>query len=905
MNRDPRSQRLKEIFVAAITATAEDRDRVISQATTDDPSLLADVLALLDHHENPSALLREPPKASLDAQPPAVELPLVIDRYLLRELLGEGATGRVFAAVQTSPHRPVAVKLLRPGLQLQDRTAERFLREADLLAKLDHPGIARVYESGVASLPWGPQAYIAMELIEGLPLTEFATRHALTIPKKLELLAKVCDAVEYSHSLGVVHRDLKPSNVLVQTDGQPRVLDFGVAHAMHDEAGTQPTLGGDLVGTLAYMSPEYAQGNDQGGTRSDIYSLGVMAYELLSGVRPLVTEGTNLWVALRAIREHRFPSLRERSPLCGVDLDLVVSKALQLDPRDRYQSAAAFAADLRRIIENRPVSARPPTIGYVLGKFLRRTRRASIATTIVIAFLLASGAAATRQLLRDREKLESLRWTLDLTKELPQHRPGVTSPDITAEKLSRISEKARSELRSHPNAEAKLQFQIGEQFIKLLGRHAEAERAFLRAKALSQQDAAETVLAGDVTLAWANLSSFRDNPHLSEQSLRQLVLELAARGNDPERLYRARLTLAWALAARGLSDELTTQIRELDTLADSLQGTYRGSKALGHPLLRAYALYNSGRSAEAERLLPSIPEIKEALAATPWRHMCRNAASIQAFVQLALGRTETAQDLLEHLLMASVAELGPKSDDVLNTRQRLAGLLWVNGNIEAAEREFAELVAISGPEGVNDPVLRGNSLNSHGVCLRDLGRFEEADSALRQALSIRLTTGGPDSLVVADTHMNLASLYLRWRNGHAALRSAEEAARVRRLRGDWTPAKECESLAMLGGARSMVGGPAAGLDELKKAWSVRLENGLVTNWRTDVAAERLIECLVALRRPDEARRVAEQDHARLIDLAGASNIATQRAAKRLQRLARDSMDAETVGTGLTSNDPAE
>lgn len=885
MSHDARFQRVKEIFLAAIEAPDAERTGVVSQAAADDPTLAADVLALLDHHFRPSPLLREAPASAVENKPLPPGLPQTLGRYVLDRLLGEGATGRVFAATQQNPRRRVAIKLLRPGLQSQERTTERFLREAELLAKLDHPGIARVFESGVANLPWGPQAYIAMELINGLPLTAFAARNNLSIAARLELLAKVCDAVEYSHTHGVIHRDLKPSNVLVQPEGQPRVLDFGVAHAMHDEEGTQPTLSSDLVGTLAYMSPEYAEGHDQGGTRCDVYSLGVMAYELISGFRPVVTEGTRLWEAMRAIREHRFPSLRERVPGCGVDLDLVVDKALRIDPVERYPSAGAFAADLRCIIESRPVSVHPPTVGYRLGKFLARTRKASIVAAGVMAILLAGGVLSVRQWMLTRSKLQEMELTLGFENMLPKHRPGVTPADTTAAILSSVSRKATAELRSHPNVEAGIQYRIGKEYVWSLGRFAEAERSLQRAMELSARKGLDDPMTGDLVRDWASLTAWRDNAHTSEGTLRELVDALTRRGDDLARLYQARHQLAWLVATNGREAELESHLKELDRIANVLGSEYQEMYAFDSRLLRAWARFSSGHAAEADRLLPSPDEIKESLANAPWWMAGRASAHLAASVQVALGHIDIAQDLLTHVLLATVLELGPKSFEAVAIQSRLAGLLWLKGEIAAAEQEFAAIAASTASDGIDDPVLRGNALNSRGVCLRDLGRLAEAETTLLEALSIRLSTGGPDSSVVADTRLNLASLYVRAGRGGEALAAASEAARIRKVRGQWLPIKESEIRAMIGRAQMLVDGPAAGLEELQRAWQVRFDCGLLTSWQTNVAVDGLLEALVALGRIDDAKQIAEREHAKLLEIAGAENSATKLAEQRLAGVA--------------------
>src|SRR5262249_46703789 len=233
---------------------------------------------------------------------PPAPLPPTIARYRLIRVLGEGGMGMVYEAEQDNPRRTVALKVIRPGLT-SAFLLRRFAREAQILGRLRHPGIAQVYDAGVAE---GGQPYFAMELIAGLPLDRYASEHALDAPGRLELLARVCDAVQHAHERGVIHRDLKPANVLVEPSGQPRVLDFGVARAadLGQTAGGGRTEAGQLLGTLAYMSPEQASGDPSAlGPRTDVYALGVILYELLAHQLPYRLDGLPLPEAARGICE--------------------------------------------------------------------------------------------------------------------------------------------------------------------------------------------------------------------------------------------------------------------------------------------------------------------------------------------------------------------------------------------------------------------------------------------------------------------------------------------------------------------------------------------------------------------------------------------------------------------------
>ncbi|HEX8876286.1 MAG TPA: serine/threonine-protein kinase [Phycisphaerales bacterium] len=844
-------------------------------------------MQLLEHHDRPAATLRAVVERGESAD--TAPAPTHLGRYRLHELIGEGSTGRVFLATQEGPHRTVAVKLLRAGFRSNERAADRFLREAELLARMDHPGIARVYESGIASLPGGAQAYIVIEHVPGLPLNRYAAVHDLTIPKTIELIAAVCDAVAYSHAHGILHRDLKPSNVLVDDRGNPRLIDFGLAFTLHDEHGTQPTLAPEIVGTLAYMSPEYASGLIHGSPTSDVYSLGVMAYELLSGRRPLEIEGLTIWEAMRVIREHRIVPLCAITPCCGVDLDLVVRTALQTEPRDRYQTAADLAADLRRILAHRPISVRPRTVGYVAGRFLRRTRRRTILTVVGISLLVASNATAVRELFLARHRAQATDLLFDYSSRLQRLRSSTPDTDKSTAQLVELSQRLRETLASFPAVEARLQVQIATTLVAVYGRLADSEGVISRSRSLLAQNNFDDDLRSEINRSWLSIQAFRDRPHEVDAVAAKLLAETSEEGGNPELLH----ALHWALASRkasdGVFDAFNEHFCELERLAPLMSPERQRYIAIEHAVLRSFALLRAGRPVEAEQGLPTMDEIADALASRPGALVYRDAADLQASIQLSLGRVQAAERMLKLCLSATMPLFEAKSSVTNSIRQRLAGLLWLKGDIAGAEMQFRELIDAMGPRGANDPVEHASALNSRGVCLRDLGRLDEAEDVLQRALSIRLQTGGPESNVVADTKLNLASLYLRTGRGLDALRQAEEVARIREIRGERTAHKAIETLATLGRARALVHGPAAGLASLRAAWKARVEADLLTHWQTDVAAEALIECLIANGMFDEARDIAAWEYARLIELAGNESVAAARAAARLDRVAQSAL----------------
>lgn len=299
----------------------------------------------------------------------------VIDGFRIIGMLGQGGMGVVYEAEQQNPSRHVALKVIRASVA-GDRTLRRFARETQVLGRLEHPGIARIYAAGVAVTPAGSQPYFAMELIRGHGLLAFCAD--LATPQKLELLARICDAVAHAHANGVIHRDLKPGNILVDESGQPKVLDFGVARLTKSDgqqAATLQTETGQIIGTLAYMSPEQALGHaDRVDERSDVYSLGVIGYQLLSGNMPYAVDGRTLPEVVRVIRDDDPEPLSALDRSLRGDVETILAKAMEKEPSRRYQSAGEMAADIRRHLAFEPITARPASTWYQLSRFTRRNR---------------------------------------------------------------------------------------------------------------------------------------------------------------------------------------------------------------------------------------------------------------------------------------------------------------------------------------------------------------------------------------------------------------------------------------------------------------------------------------------------------------------------------------------------
>jgi serine/threonine protein kinase/tetratricopeptide (TPR) repeat protein len=458
MNTD--FQRVKSIFLAALEKDPGGaRSAYLNEVCGQDTELKQRVEALLARHEAAGSFLESPasavdPYPTVDEPADPEQLGMVIGPYKLLQQIGEGGMGTVYLAEQTRPvQRKVALKIIRPGMDSRQVIA-RFEAERQALALMDHPNIAKVLDAGTTDSPLAPvvggegmgvrgRPYFVMELVKGVSITKYCDEHHLTPRERLELFVPVCQAVQHAHQKGIIHRDLKPSNVLVALyDGKPvpKVIDFGVAKAMGQKLTDETlfTQFGQVVGTLEYMSPEQAEPNQLDiDTRSDIYSLGVLLYELLTGTTPIQRKRLKeaaILEALRIIREEEPPkpstrlSTTEELPsiaanrglepkkLSGLvrgELDWIVMKALEKDRNRRYETAKGLAHDIERYLHDEPVQACPPSAGYRLKKFVRRNRGPVSAVGVVLLGFMVGVAGAVVGLVRAREEADGARQARD------------------------------------------------------------------------------------------------------------------------------------------------------------------------------------------------------------------------------------------------------------------------------------------------------------------------------------------------------------------------------------------------------------------------------------------------------------------------------------------------------------
>ncbi len=451
-----RFQRVMEAFERAANLPTSERDHFLQEYFPTDADARLEVVQLLQHHDGTSHAIAT--AAGLDAASTLVSeqrepvMPPLRGEYRIVRTIGEGGMGIVFEAEQAFPRRRVAVKALRPGYA-STGMLRRFRNEAEFLAKLQHPNIAQIYEAGVAGPDAPDQPYFVMELVRGDSLTSYAHKHNLGTAEKWRLLLQVCDAVQHAHQRGVIHRDLKPANILVNTNGVAKVLDFGIARAAEaDLSQSQATREGQLVGTPSYMSPEQLLEGDV-STASDIYALGVIAYELFAQRLPIDLSSTPIAKAAAILADARVTPVSQVDRSLRGDGETIIAKAMATDAKRRYTSAEALAEDIRRMLAGEAILARGDSAIYVLAKQAKRYRFAAALGAMAL-FALITFAVIAQLNAREQQRLARLADTARSEAERQREAADAASREAIASRaLAESAERAALEELAQANIE--------------------------------------------------------------------------------------------------------------------------------------------------------------------------------------------------------------------------------------------------------------------------------------------------------------------------------------------------------------------------------------------------------------------------------------------------------------------
>jgi tetratricopeptide (TPR) repeat protein len=752
-----KNERVAEIVEHALELEPDQRATLIADLCAGDAELRAEVESLLgfqekahDFIEAPAYELAAETIADLDGELRAGH---VLGDYKIVSLIGAGGMGEVYLAEDISLGRKVAIKLVRHGFG-HAHLVRHFRREEQILAALNHPNIARLYDA--ASTPDGAP-YFVMEYVEGEPLDKYCNARALTITERLQLFRKVCAAVAYAHQHLVIHRDLKPANIRVTAEGEPKLLDFGIAKLLEaDEIEQTITL--QTAMTPEYASPEQVRGKNM-TTASDVYSLGVVLYELLTGCRPYQIKSRRPDEIARAITEQEPTRPSTAITKSGVslnseilnpkllrgDLDNIVLMALRKEPERRYSSVAQFSEDIRRHLEGRPVIARRDTVGYRTAKFVKRNRvavsaAALILVAIVAGLIVALGEAENARRQRDtaqRERLKAQRINEFLQDMLGAAAPEAKGVDVkVVDVLSEASRRAKTEVATQPDVMADVLMTLGRTYISLglFEPAVENLRAAVDAslKANGELHPTTATSMGWLGLALSYIGKYQEGEKISRQAV-ALQRKLHPEGNAD---------LAVALYSLGMnlrsSDDPKSAERPLEEAVD-LIGKHLG-KNNGYYVAAltglAMAREKLGNIDDAESLYRRAIEVGGGV-----EHRYRiYLAQASGYLGMLLTNKQSYADA-ESALRESERiyrdVLGNSNSSVPTIQASLGRLYSLEGDYARSEIEYRKALELMPKYFPPEHFIRLGATGGLGVTLTRLGKAAEGEHYLREALELR------------------------------------------------------------------------------------------------------------------------------------------------------------------------
>jgi serine/threonine protein kinase/tetratricopeptide (TPR) repeat protein len=777
-----RWHQIQTLFHDAAGLPQGEQRRFLQAACGGDEDLIVEVLAMLDQDANGHSLLdhniADIAQETLANALPASLILKEFGPYRILKLLGEGGMGVVYLAERRDLGTQVAIKVLRDAW-LSPARRERFASEQRTLAQLNHPLIARLYDADTLDdgTPW-----FVMEYVDGIPLTDYCRKHECSVEQRLQLFRSVCEAVQHAHGHAVIHRDLKPSNILVKDDGSVRLLDFGISKQLESlDLQVDQTMTGLRMMTPAYASPEQIRG-DRVGISTDVYSLGVILYELLTGQLPFDLSGLTPAEAASIIAEHEpgKPSAAvkrttdsEANPhtlslslslgkTAWADLDVLCLNAMHKDPRRRYQSVEALIRDVDHYLNGEPLEARPDTLDYRIGKFVRRNRRAVAATTVIFAVIVGLITFFTVRLAkaRDTALAEAARTQRiqQFTANLFQGGDAAAGPSDSLRVVTIVDrgvQEAKT-LNHDPKVQAELYQNLGGIYQKL-GKFEQADS--LLGSALDQRKSLFGADSPEVAESLTALGLLRsDQAHLEEaEQLTKQGWEMAKRHLPPNHPAIAKATLAYGkvLAERGSYDQAIAALNEAVRL-QSAPGVAPADLATSLSAL-ADAHYRAGHYDICKSLYTRVLEMHRQIYGERHPLVADDLGSLAA-VQRDLGYYSEAERLDRQALDIAQSYYGNNHPKTAGCLTALAESLTYENKYDEAVSSLDQALAIQ--ERVYGPVHPSvaETLNELGNVASMRDHLDEAEARFQRAADIYRAVYGDHHYLVAIALSNVAGI---------------------------------------------------------------------------------------------------------------------------------------------------
>jgi len=827
--------------------------------------------------------------------------PKQVGGYRILGTIGAGGMGIVYRAEQSNPRRTVAVKVIRGGIPSAG-LLRRFRDEAQALGRLHHPGIAQIYEAGATDAEQGGRPFIAMELVEGQPITRYARDRALRTRERLALMAQVCDAVHHAHQKGIIHRDLKPGNILVDGAGQPRIVDFGIARLTDADLQitTLATNVGQLIGTLPYMSPEQIAADPlRLDTRSDVYALGVILYELLAERLPYDLQNKSVPEAARVIGEEDPTPLSTFDRVLRGDVETIVSKALEKDKDRRYGSASELGEDIRRYLRNEPITARPASTLYQLRKFARR-HRTLVGATVAVFLVLVAGITGTTIALvrasraeqvaaqRQQDAERSAAIAAAVNEFLNNDLLSSVSPDQSGrnttvkEVLDRASASIEDRFQDAPLVEAAIRATLGTTYHKL-GQYEDAEPHIRRAVELQEawrgSSASESL---ESKIAAAELLIDLGRLEEADRRLNEVRAALGEKERTDHLEDKVQIASGALRIAQGRYDEAEADLSEgTSRLTAKLGPEHRGVLAARMSLAKAKTF--RGMYPEAEDLYEEILEVQrrtlggahpDAIATT----------NLLASLYLRREKDEQALQLLEETHRATIDTLGEEHPESISILNNIAAANKMLGNYDVAEPMYLRAIDLCNRHLPPNHAQQITALNNLARLYDAQNEFERAEPVYLDALRRRREALGVDHPDTCGVEENLAGMYRRMDRIEEARQLIEHVLKARLAQLGAEHRETIYSIYQLGSSLLQLGR----VDEAEVRFNEALTNARESFEPTSPWLGKYLvahaEALMRLERYEEAERELQTAHDVLMGSIGPQDALTMRAAQRLAEL---------------------